>query len=312
MKFVADREYDRGTSQIAVGEIVIKVACGTCGKFVKSSDAWAGRTAKCPNCNAPIVFPAVDQATPAMTAPEERGSQGAAAARYSAQTKAAADTGAPAEKNSASTGDATAAAAAKRMCVCCGQATPANAENCVHCGEFLGVAAENRSLAEEVRSLPQRYEDFEESATAQANLIARLAGLLMVAVPLVGLIYEIHQRSAAIVPPSDIYAVWVMSLAVFGAPGLYIAIRGALGGKKAKQNRARGMVQLFTGLALLAVAIGLSVLSIWFANLVGICGVIGIGAVASGAVLAAMGFAAVISGRDLKAEMSEINLFGGG
>jgi hypothetical protein len=249
---------------------------------------------------------------PAMAAPEERGSQSAAAARYSAQTKAAADTGELADKTSSTAGGATTAAAAKRMCVCCGQATPASAEKCVHCGEFLGMAAENQSAAGVGRSLPQRYEDFEESATAQANLIARLAGLLMVAVPLVGLIYEIHQRSATIGPPSDMYVVWIMSLAVFGGPGVYIAIRGALGGLQAKQNRARGMVQLFTGLGFIAVAIGTSVLSIWFANLVGIFGVICIGAVASGAVLAAMGFAAVISGRDLKAEMSEINLFGGG
>jgi hypothetical protein len=34
--------------------------------------------------------------------------------------------------------------------------------------------------------------------------------------------------------------------------------------------------------------------------------------IASGAILAAMGFTSLICGRDLKAEMSEIDLFGGG
>jgi hypothetical protein len=103
----------------------------------------------------------------------------------------------------------------------------------------------------------------------------------------------------------------VLSLAVFGGPGLYIAIRGAVGGQQAKQNRARGMFQFVTGVALLGLALGISVMSIWLGKLMGLGGVLTIGAAASGAVLAAMGFAALISGRDLKAEMSEINLFGG-
>src|SRR5262245_5993679 len=109
---------------------MLKVTCASCGKSVKSSDEWAGRTAKWPNCNAAVVFPAVDEATPAMSAPEERGPQSAAAARYSAEatpaTSGSAAGGASAGSDSSKASSATATVAARRQCVCCGQATPAN------------------------------------------------------------------------------------------------------------------------------------------------------------------------------------------
>jgi hypothetical protein len=61
----------------------IRARCWKCGKVVKAGDDWAGKSGKCPNCNAPIAFvdePAQDasvvpasqpaSSTPASIAPD--------------------------------------------------------------------------------------------------------------------------------------------------------------------------------------------------------------------------------------------------
>ena len=37
---------------------MLKVKCHICGKSIRGGDDWAGMTAKCPNCDAELVFPA--------------------------------------------------------------------------------------------------------------------------------------------------------------------------------------------------------------------------------------------------------------
>lgn len=286
---------------------MLKVLCGSCGKGVKSSDAWAGRSAKCPNCNAPIVFPAIDESPPAPKSPGESGSQGVRAE----QSVAAAKLPASGASSSAGTG-APVEAPPARKCACCGQQTPVNVEKCVHCGEFLGLAAEARSAATASRALPAEYEDFEVPATADANLVARLAGLFLVLGPIGGFVYGAVRPHGPMDDNTGVFLVSLVALVILGGPGVYLAIKGALGGPRAQANRARGMVQLLSGLGLIVVGGGLTLLVSWIGMVIGVFAVVFIGMIASGAILAAMGFAAVISGRDLKAEMSEMNVFGGG
>jgi hypothetical protein len=289
------------------GEVVLKVTCGSCGKSVKSSDAWAGRSAKCPNCNAAIVFPAIDQSPPATGALVDRGPAGAGAERAATVAKS------PTGNVPSSAGDATLAREpAGRKCPCCGQSTPANVANCVHCGEFLGLAAEKRSAAGASLSQPSKYDDFEVSATSEANLVARLAGLLMVLIPIGGLVYEACRKHTFDEGDSPILYGSLISLVILGGPGVYLAIKGALGGPRAQKNRARGMVQFLSGLGVIAFGVGLTLVVMWIGIVLGAFAIVFVGMIGSGAIMAAMGFAALISGRDLKTELSEINLFGGG
>lgn len=47
---------------------MIRANCDVCGKVTKGGDDWAGRAARCPNCQAPIYFPAAPP--PPTSAPE--------------------------------------------------------------------------------------------------------------------------------------------------------------------------------------------------------------------------------------------------
>jgi hypothetical protein len=290
---------------------MLKVTCGSCGKSVKSSDAWAGRSAKCPNCNAAILFPAIDATPPEVESPVDRASPDFGAKRTEPVAKT------PVAKSSAgnissSGGAKSASSSPGRSCPVCGQSTPAEVANCIHCGEFLGVSTEIRSAITGSPALPAEYQDFEVPATAEANLIARISGILMLMIPICGLVYEYNRPHVANDNNSDVFFASVASLAVFGGPGLYITIRGALGGPRARKNRAQGMLQFLSGILVIGFGVGVSLLSMWIAVQIGIAAFISIGMIASGAILAAMGFSSLISGRNLKAEMSEINLFGGG
>jgi hypothetical protein len=218
----------------------------------------------------------------------------------------------PKDKTLSSASAATVAVAPPgRKCPCCGNSTPANVEKCVHCGEFLGLATGTRSAAGASFSQPSKYDDFEVSATPGANLVARLAGILMVLIPVGGLVYEACRTHTINEGDSPILYGSIISLVIFGGPGLYLVVRGALGGPRAQKNRARGMVQFFLGLGVIAFGAVLTVVVTWIGVQIGAFAIVFVGMIGSGAILAAMGFASLISGRDLKAEMSEINLFGG-
>ena len=47
---------------------MIRATCSVCGKTTKGGDDWAGRTAQCPSCQAPIYFPPTP--SPPSIAPE--------------------------------------------------------------------------------------------------------------------------------------------------------------------------------------------------------------------------------------------------
>jgi hypothetical protein len=74
----------------------IVVSCPECGKALKVKDEWAGRTAKCPGCEAKVSIPAAAAAVASAAAPAPRASTGGtrydpmAAAAAAAQRKKAA------------------------------------------------------------------------------------------------------------------------------------------------------------------------------------------------------------------------------
>jgi hypothetical protein len=134
----------------------------------------------------------------------------------------------------------------------------------------------------------------------------------MVLIPIGGFVYGFSRPAAPGEDNTAVFLVSLVSLAIVGGPGVYLAIKGALGGPRAQKNRARGMVQFLGGLGLIAFGVGLTVIVMWIGMQLGAFAIVFVGLIGSGAIMAAMGFASLISGRDLKTELSEINLFGGG
>jgi hypothetical protein len=104
------------------------------------------------------------------------------------------------------------------------------------------------------------------------------------------------------------FTFWASSIAfaLFGVPGIYLAIKGPLRGGEASVNRRIGRFRVVVGIGLLAVAgvVNFGLLSI--AKNVGFVWILWTGGLGVGSVLTALGLLEILCGRNLVDELSSI------
>lgn len=147
----------------------------------------------------------------------------------------------------------------------------------------------------------------EDKSINLKNTTVRLAGVAMFAVPasILALTFDRFSSPRFKEMATPLFA--LMSLAFFGIPGIYVAIKGPLVGEAGTINRRKARVSMIAGLGIIVGGIIINIVINLIALSAGyVClayGILGIGLVTC-----SLGLASFVSGRDLYMEMSNIRL----
>ncbi len=146
---------------------------------------------------------------------------------------------------------------------------------------------------------------------ASQKLYSISVRVVAILIPLVGFIVSARcwsQENETRGASTQGFTFWASTaaFALFGVPGVYLALKGPLYGDEAGRNRRKGIFRVVSGVALLTVAGVANFFLLSVAQKVGFAWLLWTGGLGTGSVLSALGLLEVFCGRNLVEELSSI------